>query len=75
MHQDGPIISHMVYRRCTGLGPLAYAEAAADHFAWAHYFYTVCCRHTRMGPLENIEPAAVDFTWTYYFSCGVPPMY
>jgi hypothetical protein len=34
----GPIISHMVYRQCTGMGPLAYTGAAADYFTWAHFF-------------------------------------
>jgi hypothetical protein len=71
----GPNISHMAYRRCIGMGPLAYAEAAASDFAWAHYLYMAHRRCTRMGPLEYIEPAADNFAWAHYFSYSAPPMH
>ena len=74
MISQGPIIFHMLYRQCTGMGPLTYTEAAADYFAWAHYFYMVHSQCTRMGPLENIKAADDDFVWVHYFSYGVPPM-
>ena len=34
----GPTIFYAVYCRCTRMGPLENIEAAADDFAWAHYF-------------------------------------
>ena len=34
----GPTIFYMVHSQCTKMGPLENIEAAADDFAWAHYF-------------------------------------
>jgi len=47
----GPIISHMVYHRCTEMGPLAHAEAAADDFAWAHDFLHSALPMHQDGPI------------------------
>ena len=60
------------------MGPLAYAEAAADHFVWAHYFSfgallmppdgpiicsLICHRCAGVGLLEYAPAAANGFVW------------
>jgi hypothetical protein len=56
-------------------GPIAYATAAADGFAWARYFSVRCCRCARMGPSHMLRRRCRWFRLGQLFCCELLPMH
>jgi hypothetical protein len=49
------------------MGPLTYASAATDNFAWARRFSGKCYLYARMGPLEYGAAASNGLVWDHYY--------
>jgi hypothetical protein len=53
-------------------GPIAHATAAADGFAWAHYFFGSFSRCPCMGPLHKQQPLLMASHGPIIFSAASP---
>src|SRR5260370_40923257 len=51
-------------------GPIAFVDAAANYFSWAHYISGRHCQCTQMGPLHQWMLLPITLLWPIIFLEG-----